>query len=265
MKLSRILIYPLKSSKGISLNTTNVHAEGLNNDREYAVINKNGEVLTGREFPKLLGLKTQILNGKLIFQDNLTLLESKEEIENYKATIFGEAIEIQKLNKSYSEWISNYLDHESHIVKLNAESRTVGEKYGVSKDINFVNLSDISPIHLITQASLDDLNSKLSKGDQVSIHTFRPNLVIENEEAFEEDNWKTVQIGNVVFNVHYKATRCSMLQINPITLKNNLNSEPLRTLSKYRRNDKGKVCFGVYLIPRNSGEVHLGDSIIVLK
>jgi len=175
MKLSRILIYPLKSSKGISLNTTNVHA------------------LTGREFPKLLGLKTQILNGKLI------------------------------------------------------------------------NLSDISPIHLITQASLDDLNSKLSKGDQVSIHTFRPNLVIENEEAFEEDNWKTVQIGNVVFNVHYKATRCSMLQINPITLKNNLNSEPLRTLSKYRRNDKGKVCFGVYLIPRNSGEVHLGDSIIVLK
>jgi len=59
-------------------------------------------------------------------------------------------------------------------------------------------LSDDTSYMLLSQKSLEDLNARLNV--PVSMRRFRPNLVVSGPpKPFEEDNWKWVRIGDVVF------------------------------------------------------------------
>ena len=51
-----------------------------------------------------------------------------------------------------------------------------------------------------------------------------------------------------------------MLTINPDTQKLDKNKEPLKTLTKLRK-EKNKVHFGIYLIPRKVGIIKTTDEI----
>ncbi|KAK6011877.1 hypothetical protein OSTOST_23025 [Ostertagia ostertagi] len=54
---------------------------------------------------------------------------------------------------------------------------------------------DDAPYMINTQASLDDLNEKLDS--KVTIEQFRPVIVVDKCEAFDEDRWHSIQIGDV--------------------------------------------------------------------
>lgn len=56
-----------------------------------------------------------------------------------------------------------------------------------------ITFSDSCQVHLVNTASLEDLNEKLQK--QVNIDRFRPNIVIAGKQAYEEEKWKRIQIG----------------------------------------------------------------------
>jgi len=264
MELSNIIVYPIKSSAGIYVKSSRVLSEGLKLDRLFAVINNKGNVLTARDVPSLLKLKTKIVDKAIFLSEyKLSYKENCNENKSY-ATMFGEKIEVIKLSNHFSRWVSDFLEEEVHVVKLRRKSRYIADKYN-SGFCDLVNFSDISPIHLINKASVDDLNKRLGISDKVTIDHFRPNLVIKNALAYVEDSWKQIQINNCVFDVHYKTSRCSVTTLNPETGTKNKQSEPIRALSKYRKQIKGEVCFGIYLIPRELGIINVRDLIKVIK
>ncbi len=126
------------------------------------------------------------------------------------------------------------------------------------KENDFISFSDIAPIHLISEASLKDLNSKLKS--PVTIDHFRPNILVSGCLAYEEDNWSSVTIGNCEFEVTLKTPRCSFTTINPVTTKVDSEQEPLRTLSTYRKAGN-YINFGVYLLPKKTGVLNITDPI----
>ena len=74
---------------------------------------------------------------------------------------------------------------------------------------------------------------------------FRPNLVIENEVPFEEEDWKKLEIGGATFEVVKPCERCVIINIHQQT--GEPYDEPLKTLAQYRRQLKlseEKVVFG---------------------
>lgn len=89
---------------------------------------------------------------------------------------------------------------------------------------------------------------------------FRANLVIAGVEAFEEDNWSQLMIGNTRFVVTGQCGRCHMVGVEQETGAK--TKEPLLSLSSYRT---GKVTFGVYLkhdLPATSTAVLSTDSLV---
>ena len=65
------------------------------------------------------------------------------------------------------------------------------------KHILQVIFSNVAPILLTSEESLTALNKEL--GDSpVDMRSFRPSIVVQGCDAFEEDNWKTVQIGGII-------------------------------------------------------------------
>ena len=72
---------------------------------------------------------------------------------------------------------------------------------------------DMSPILVISEESLADLNSRLSQ--PVSMNRFRPNIVVRGVQPYEEDSWERVLIGDVLYEASKEPCgRCSMINID---------------------------------------------------
>ena len=57
--------------------------------------------------------------------------------------------------------------------------------------------SNVAPILLTSDESLNALNKELGR-NKVDMRSFRPSIVVKCCDAFEEDKWNTVRIGNVI-------------------------------------------------------------------
>jgi uncharacterized protein YcbX len=123
-----------------------------------------------------------------------------------------------------------------------------------------VGFADGYPFLLTSQASLDDLNSRLPK--PLPITRFRPNLVIAGGEAFQEDSWRKIKIGEVVFRVVKPCSRCEIINIDQQTGERDV--QPLDTLGSYRRHAKG-IWFGQNLVQETLGNIHIGDKVEILE
>ena len=96
---------------------------------------------------------------------------------------------------------------------------------------------------------------------------FRPNIVLEGAEPFEEDVIHEIKIGDVVLEFVRPCSRCKITTINQ-TEGASTSDEPLRTLGRVRRG-KGDglegVFFGQNAIPRKLGVVKVGDNVEILS
>lgn len=132
-------------------------------------------------------------------------------------------------------------------------SRFINRKY--APENSPVSFADAFPLLLISQMSLEDLNGRLT--ESVPMNRFRPNLVIDGTSAFEEDTWRSLQIGSVSFRVAKPCARCTVPTVNQDT--GEAGKEPIRTLSTYRTRDS-KVYFGQNLIHEDRGILKVGDA-----
>ncbi|MEM1327556.1 MAG: MOSC domain-containing protein [Bacteroidota bacterium] len=262
--ISHLFIYPVKSTFRISLTVSEVNNKGFKNDRIFAILNRQRQIITAREHPQLFAIKTRLDNDKLIFQtDADTAIEYPiaQQGTAQNAILFNSSIHVETIQHKVNNWLSDVLGESVQLVRMSeAQHRSIKPKYN-GKAGDYIQFQDAAPIHLLSTSSLRALNEKLDQ--PVSIHHFRPNIVVEGSEAFAEDHWKQVIIGECAFDVAVKTARCTMTTIHPETQTIHHQQEPLRTLSTFRRTDKS-VNFGIYLIPRQSGWVEVGDSVRVV-
>ena len=168
---------------------------------------------------------------------------------------------------SINEWFSDVLQTNCRLALMPEETeRRVNYFYAVYRD-DHVSFADGYPFLLIGENSLADLNSKLKEA--VPMNRFRPNFVVGGgTEAFAEDGWKKIKIGESVFHVVKPCGRCVMTTIDQASGVKD-GKEPLQTLASYRipkRSIKKKILFGQNLIVEKSGGVlRIGDRIEVLE
>ena len=158
-----------------------------------------------------------------------------------------------------AKWISQFLDTPSRIVFFpDTEVRQVDPDYANLGDKTA--FSDGFPLLLISQASLDDLNSRLQQ--PVTMTQFRPNIVISGCEAFAEDKWKKIKIGDIEYRIVKPCSRCIIPSINIETAKP--AAEPLKTLASYRKQGN-KVYFGQNIIAENEGSIEIGMPVTIIS
>jgi molybdenum cofactor sulfurtransferase len=126
-------------------------------------------------------------------------------------------------------------------------------------------LSNESPILIINSLSVSSLNSAIAahNGKPALADVFRANIVLRAEEAYAEDSWSSLRIGEEVLQLLGGCRRCHMVCIDQETAEK--DEEPFVTLSKERRRD-GKVWFGMHAYHAGgSGEamIRVGDGVEV--
>jgi uncharacterized protein len=266
MLLSEINIYPVKSLKGISLNEAMVEDRGLRHDRRWMLVDEKNQFLTQREFPVMARISVAFESDRFkvgIDDRSLEVPLNPSTDEFHTAKIWASTVRSEFYPGEVDRWFSEALGTECRLAAMpEGAHREVNPVYAVRRFKDAVSFADGYPFMVLTEASLDDLNSRLA--EPVPMNRFRPNFVVADAEAFAEDSWKIIRIGATVFHVVKPSERCVVTTVDQDRGEKTGN-EPLRTLSIYR-NFKGKVLFGQNLIAENAGGiVKVGDTLQVLE
>lgn len=266
MLLTEVNIYPIKSTRAISLAEGVVTARGLQGDRRWMLVDDAGTFITARQYPVLAMVSTQLLGDTLHViapgMPELTVPLAPQDGEQVRVQIWRQDCDATAFGSQYDQWFADYLDTSCRLVHMaDAQVRGVDPLYGQPGD--HVSFADGFPLLLISAASLEDLNGRLSA--PVPMSRFRPNVVVSGCEAFAEDNWRRLRIGPVEFEGVKACSRCVFTTIDPDTGSKDPGREPLRTLATYRRRPEGGVFFGQNLIPRAEGVIRVGDPVDVLE
>ncbi|CAH1404278.1 unnamed protein product [Nezara viridula] len=259
-KLEVLNIFPLKSGPPIAIGSAECTFFGLRyrnvTDRMFVVFDEERRVLTARTCPNLLNIKMEIFgtqgiaqfvssSGRDPFKIKMNTIRSMKitYIRMDFPTTRPEIIETRDCGDDAAEWISLELNRPG--LRLGSWShgfrRHITFARQRERDVFIINnsnagaYSDMSSYNLLNKASLEDLQERLGPNNKVSSDNFRANIIIHQAPPFAEDNWVKMKIGKVIFRIVKPCVRCMMVTINPSTLVEHPDSEPLTTLKTYRK------------------------------
>ncbi len=259
-KLTDIIIYPVKSLKGISVTTGNAWLKGFQFDRRWMLVDDSGRFITQRSFPALATLEVSADNDGWIIshnQDQILIPFVLSTSVKMKIDIWESHLEVSLAPNYFGGWFSDHLNFTCHLVYMDERvNRPVDDRYQINQEQ--VSFADAFPYLLIGESSLNDLNSRLK--DPVPMNRFRPNLVFSGGLPYIEDIFDTIEIGEALFKAVKPCARCTVTTTDQQSGVR--GSEPLLTLSKYRKKDN-HVLFGQNLICLKEGKVHVGDNLFL--
>jgi uncharacterized protein len=267
LTVSALGVRPVKSFRGVPVDAVALDRHGLRGDRRWMVVDHEGDTVTARELPRMLGV-TAVLAG-----DGIELSSPGHDPLRVAEPVEGQPVPVtlsrvgwaRAAGAAADDWVSTVLGRSLRLVWLDdPQRRTVSAQHG-GRPGDPLNFSDAAPVLLTTEASLAALNGWLA-GDQdrppLPMERFRPSVVVAGDaEPFVEDGWAGVRVGEVELRFAERCDRCVMTTIELDTLRT--TKEPTRTLARHRRED-GKVWFGIRLVPVTTGVVRVGDEVVPL-
>ncbi|MFZ6719134.1 MOSC domain-containing protein [Undibacterium sp. Ji49W] len=276
--IAELNIYPIKSCAGIRLNTAVLTDTGLSAggvyDREWMLVDQQGLFLTQREYPLMATIRPELGNGHLLVHAaNMTALQLPLQLPTEQSgdapvqvTIWEESFLALDAGDEAAAWFSQVLGIACRLVRSSVHTqRFANQKWTGNKHVP-TRFSDGYPILLTGTASLDDLNERLQQQgrDALPMNRFRPNVVLDEMEAYEEDYAECFEIGaDIQLRPVKPCPRCPMPSIDQLTGK--IGPDPLDILQTYRANPlvDGGITFGMNII-LDSGTGHtlrLGDEV----
>ncbi len=229
------------------------------------LVDEDGIFVTQRKHFELALLQVNVSNNQIIVSHKTltgpatSFFIDEDCGEQISVVIWNDKVTALEVNKTVSDWFSDFLKFKVKLVKMPlAERRLVDLDYAQNGET--VSFADGYPSLLIGQSSLDELNEKLL--EPVKMDRFRPNFVFTGGEAHVEDHFKDFYIGEILFTAVKPCSRCVLITIDQQTGEK--GHEPLKTLASYRTVGK-KIMFGQNLLHQQKGIISVGDEIKVVS
>ena len=266
MRVADIRIYPVKGCRGRSFDEAFVEPCGLSGDRRWMVVDPAGKFITQRTHPRMALVKASATGTGLLIeapgQAALEVAFPPADAQTLDVTVWRDTVPARVAAPEAAALLATAIGEACRLVWLHDPSvRTTDPAYAPAGST--VNFADSFPLLLASSSSLDVLNGWLPS--PIPIARFRPNLVVEGAWAWDEDCWRRIRIGEVVFLVAKPCERCIVTTIDQETGERPDKTEPLRTLGRYRKDASGGVMFGQNLVPETVGTVRIGDALEVLE
>ncbi len=266
--VSALNLYPVKSCRGIALDSVRVGVRGLiaplspsgpseypvaAGDREWMIVDDGGRFVTQREHPRLalVGVAIDRAGLTLSARDRPPIAIPFEAPAGpaHDVVVWRSEVRAFDAGDAAAAWLSAHLDAKVRLVRFDrSRVRHCNPDYVGDTGAN-VAFADGYPILIIGEASLDDLNERLvNQGTgALPMNRFRPNIVLVGLEPYDEDHVDTITIGEVTLRMVKPCTRCTITTTDQDTAS--VGDEPLPTLAAYRLNEAlGGVTFGMNAI-----------------
>lgn len=167
----------------------------------------NGEFITARAYPTLVQVmpvvKGEVMTLSAPGMRNIEIdIKRLKTIPPNKASVWSQEVDVIDAGEEVAQWFSRYILKEDFGLRLVFYHQTIPTRDVRPKNTTFETtipddtgaLHDATSFMLINEGSIADLNTKIK--NPVTPLQFRPNIVIKGPQAFAEDSWKWVKIGD---------------------------------------------------------------------
>jgi len=254
-RIAALHLFPVKSCAGIALGEALLVETGLDLDRAWMVVDRFGDMLTQRELPRMALIRPQFKGSELMLRapGMLALHLSLDAVEEpTRVRVWDDEVKAYDMGALAAQWFSDFLGQPLRLVRFDPEQRRLSSARWTGSVQAENQFSDGYPLLVAGSASLADLNERLVRQGQaaVGIERFRPNLVLEGLQAFDEDHVDELEIagdGDTVIRLRLvkPCSRCTIPNVDPETAA----TSPAvgDTLAAFRTDPRldGAVTFGM--------------------
>lgn len=263
VEVTQLFTYPIKSCAGIPLKRSAIDYRGLKWDREWVVVDAQGQMLTQRTVPMMTLIQPSLTERNLIVQapamSELVVSLAETESTAVRLRIWDDVTLGADQGEAAAAWFSEFLQQPCRLLRVHAKAQRGLSQTWVRKWLQadfapteapgltqtHFGFADGFPFLLCNQASLDELNALIVQqgaDEPIEIERFRPNIVIQGLEAYEEDHLLSLVGAGLQFAKLKNCTRCPLPNVNPVTAA--IGLQPGLALRDSRRTLEG-VTFGV--------------------
>jgi len=269
MRISSLHIYPVKSTRGHSVDAGEIDALGMAGDRRAAFLDVDGNVLEQRDTPMLAQITARDTGSGLVISmeghDDVLARPAEWQVCVKVWEGFGKAF---LADDAANQAISNWFGQPVRIAFINSQN-AIPVDANWQGEGTFTGFTDGYPVLLTNTASLDALNAiSAEKGEPpVDMGRFRSNIVIETDRPWDEDWWKSIDIGGIRFDLVKPCARCVMTTQDQMTGSRDAPN-PMPAMLHARLSTDRRVVgplFGWNAIPRGQGKLKVGDTVSVLS
>jgi uncharacterized protein len=257
--LSGLYVYPVKSCAGMAVQEATLDAAGLSaagvSDREWMIVDGAGQFLTQREHPRMALIRPLAMDEALMLSCaghmpfSLPLAHDPLALTR-RVAIWDDVVEAADCGAAAARWCSAVLGVACRLVRFGTAARRVTSGRWTGGEGVPTRFADGYPVLVIGAPSLADINARLEKAGRAALpmDRFRPNVVIDGLEPFEEDYVGHFDMGDVVLRPVKPCPRCPIPSIDQATGER--GPDPLDVLQSYRRKPQldDAVCVGMNCI-----------------
>lgn len=292
MRVARIFVHPVKSLRPIEVIKSYIDEFGFQYDRVYTFAtrttteDRHYDVLMQHREPLLSLVETAIEGEEIVLRyqhhemrlpkDPNEFFTNAPVVEVSMSGTTSGAIDVSESTTPYPMLADLLGPEKASNVRLLAPQKRRKVDKDVPEDFRPRNMElsfqDFHPGHLVTTASIDALQRHVDASDgfeseRLIPQNFRPNLVIETDEPWFEDDWAYIRIGNHDWLVTAPCQRCSVPSILPELGRIRKSHEPVRSMNKFRILDVAqKPSFGEYIVHTDINYfLRVGDTVEVIK
>jgi uncharacterized protein YcbX len=273
VEITQLSIYPVKSMKGIALESAVLTDQGLAHDRRFMVVRSDGRFVTQRELHRLAlvhtrldktGIELSIEGGGVI-----TIPIGNTGGEPVQTKVWGDECETLDQGDEISRWLTSAL-HSSDRLRLVRMApgyvRPQGQPENLGKQTSTF-FADAAPFLVANEASLEALNRELElrRHDPVPMNRFRPNIVLRGPCPFAEHQVAELSSGEVRLKFCHPCQRCVVTTIDQDTAAKHPDWQPYKTLRDINPmpgNDRAPAfAHNAILLDGDGAEIRVGDLV----
>jgi len=260
--ISQLCVYPVKSCAGVNVQEAILTETGLEFDRAWMVVDEKGAFLTQRELPRMALIQPQLRYHDMVLRapGMLALHVALDEVEGpVRVRVWDDEVAAYDMGAIAAQWFTDFLGTPARLVRFDPEHKRVSSRQWTG-DVEALNqFSDGYSLLVLSEASLDNLNARLSAAGAaaVGMARFRPNIVLGKAGDSElgphdEDRLDLLQIateqGAVQLRPVKPCPRCPIPNIDPATAIS--SPEVTDMLQTYRQDARvnGALTFGMNAI-----------------
>jgi uncharacterized protein YcbX len=270
MRVISLNIHPVKGMRAHSKDRARLGLRGLEGDRRWLAVDDSGRFITQRSHPRLATITaTPTSSGLELSAAAIGTLqvEIPSGEERATVTVWEDTVSAAVAAASAHEWLSSLFGESLRLVYMDARSDRQKRGLWVTAPVP-VSFADAYPVLAATTGSLDAINREIVHrgGEAVPMARFRPNIVIDCGDAWAEDRWRVLRIGEIELDLVKPCDRCIVTTTDQSTGER-MGKEPLASLARIRRSADPRingVLFAWNAIPRVQGEIAVGDVAEVL-
>ena len=252
--VAELYLHPIKSCAGMAVREALLIETGLDLDRQWMVVDAHGEMLTQRELPRMALITLTLKHSELVLRaPGMLALHLRLDVVEAatKVRVWSDEVRAFDMGALAAQWFSDFLGQPLRLVRFDPDQRRLSDPAWAGDIAAENGFADGFPLLIASRASLADLNARLAARGQASVdmRRFRPNLVLDGLEAFDEDHLDILTVATdgapVVLKLVKPCTRCTIPNVNPDSAA--AGHEPGDTLAGFRADPRmgGAITFGM--------------------